>query len=214
MNTIPKVVFPVLIFLLIFQSKALLEKSLSVTITEEKLNKISFIHRRDNINGKIQEEWSIDGKKVDFGIYEEALLTAHKEEMRQKRAFERQKQEKEQDYCSQIQCALMAKIVTELLNEVTQELNKIRNPLLENYLQFNEQGFSSPDELLRVEEEIKAFEQKSKDSDVSFQEVKEYSEKLEEIPARLIQCYQDSVAHAIKTCNDTKILKELLTLFS
>lgn len=192
-----------------------IEKFLSVTVLEEIVNGMRFAHRSDLIDGKIQEIWAINGQSVSYDDYLEALLDAEREERRKQRKLEDEKRRQEQEFKALSHANIVKKLIRIKISEVTQELTKINEPLLSAYLSFDESTIDSREALNDISYIIeKARKNCQENVEVGFSQLQNTLASLEELPEKLRKFYQSSVNYAIKTCDDTRLLKDLLSLIS
>lgn len=213
MKKVLVIVFVVL-FISVCNSK-IVEKSLSVTVLEESINGMRFAHRSDIIDGNIKDIWAVNGHSVSYDDYLEALLDAEREEMRTLRNFQNEKRRHEAEFKCEAQKNTFKKLIRIKIQEIFDELAKVKEPLLEHYLLFDVQTIASSEDLQKISILVNEAEKKCKEGkESSCSVLKECLSSLEEIPGRLHKLYQDSISHAIKTCNDTRSLKDLLSLIS
>jgi hypothetical protein len=192
-----------------------IEKSLSVYVIEEQINGIRFAHRSDFIDGKASELWAIDGRQVPEHEYEEAILNAEREERKSVRRQEEQKRKQEQEFKVLAQNNLIKKLLNLKIADITKELSKIKEPLLAPFLKFSEHSMSSEMALYDLEQEIEDANKLSLRGELAdTKQLYTVFEKLEQYPEKLMKLYQDSINYAIKTCDNTRALKELLILVS
>ncbi len=192
-----------------------IEKSFSILAVEERINETRFLCRSDLIDGKLTEIWAVNGQKVSQEQYEEAILNAEREEIRKNRALEAQKRRDEQEFKITAQYALVKKMLSTLVAEIEKVVVRVKNPLLYSYLSFSEHTFNSEMDFIQLQEEVqKAKLLCSNDTLEHLSMCQETFNRLELYPAKLTNLYQDSVNYAIKTCDNTRTLKELLAFVS
>jgi hypothetical protein len=192
-----------------------IEKCLSVTVLEETVNGVRFAHRSDLVDGKVQEVWAINGRSVSYNDYLDAILDAEREERRKQRKLDDEKRRQEQEFKALAQINTLKKLIKIKINETMQELIKVNEPLLARYLTFDESTFASEEALKDIYYVIEEARRKCQESfEVSTSMLHDVLTSLERLPARLQKLYQDSVNYAIKTCDDTRYLKDLLSLVS
>lgn len=192
-----------------------IEKSLSVYIIEEKVNGIRFTHRSDLIDGNLKELWSIDGQSVTHELYIKNILEAEMEERRKSRFEQDKRRKQEQNFKIQAHYDILRKLIQSALVEIKKEFSKIKNPLLAPFLQFSNETIDSENSLYELENELQNAQNLCQNSDLAdIQQLKEVVANLEIYPTKLEKFYQCSVNYAIKTCDNTRALKELLELIS
>lgn len=192
-----------------------IERSVSVSIVEEKINGERFTHRSDLIDGKAQDLWSINGQNVNYEEYQNAIADAQLAENRLMRHAQEEQRKREQRFKMQAHYDILKKIVQNLIVEINKELTKLKNILLIPFLQFSQDTIRSQDALYELEQKLTHADdivQRFDSNDIQL--LREISNDLELYPEKLVKLYQDSVNYAIKTCDNTKELKEFLTLVS
>ena len=205
----------VLFFSISLVNARFIEKSLSITVIQESVNGIRFAHRSDLIDGKIQDVWAINGRSVSHDEYLDSILDAEREERRTQRQLENEKRKQEQEFKALAQSNGLKKLIKIKINEIMRELTKVKEPLLESYLQFDEATVASPEDLSAVASLISDAQKKCReDQELPCSSLKECLASLEGLPEKLTKLYQDSITYAIKTCDDTRSLKDLLSLVS
>lgn len=191
------------------------EKSFAIYAIEELVDGNRFVYRSDLVDGKLTELWAVNGQKVTTQEYEEAILKAEREEIKKAREREIQKRKAEQEFKVAAQYSLVKKILDALLNEIEKMVVRIKNPLLNPYIYYSEHTIGSPTDFIQLEQDV----QKAKllllgqtvDQIASCQDA---FNQLESYPEKLNNLYQDSVNYAIKTCDNTRTLKDLLAFVS
>ena len=192
-----------------------IEKSLSVYVIEEQIAGIRFTHRSDLIDGKSNEIWAISGRPVSVGEYEEAILNAERDERRAERKAQEERRKQGQEFKAKAHYTLLKKLGMAQAAEIVKGLIPVKEPLLEPFLQFSESTFSSRDVLHELEQELEIIHKLCESSNLEeMVQLGTLLKKIELYPARLAKLYQESVNSAIKTCDDTRALKELLKLVS
>ncbi len=214
MKKVIKLVCVSLLLISICKSR-FIEKSLSVTVLEESVNDMRFAHRTDIIDGKIQDIWAINGHAVPYDEYLDTILDAEREERRALRKLENEKRRQEAEFKISAQSNAIKKIIRIKINEIMHELAKVKEPLLAGYLKFDTSTFATQEDLDTVSEIVENAKKKCQEGqELSYSILNESLASLEGLPEKLHKLYQDSVNYAIKTCDDTRYLKDLLSLIS
>lgn len=195
---------------------------------------IIFTQKHQSINGKVTNSWRIqDGQneeEVFADEYEKRMFLAEKEELEiAKEEEERIKQEEEDKrlllleqkkkeeelFLLQARLQTLKKLVWLELEMVEKSFSKLDKYDLEQYFVFEDETFSSIQSLCDVkvslvnqarELSIRAEEDLDKD------ELKNVLTRLEVVPDKVERFFRQSVKYSISQCNDTRRLKELLTL--
>jgi len=203
----------------VFPSFAVLRdiEELSVYYKKEILEGKTFVYREDLANGTKKQVWTIDGKPVEFDEYEEAILDAEKEIRRRERK-ERDERRRAMQYRRLLAVVeLHKKLLRLLIEEVEIAVRKFDDHRLTPFLVFDKNSAFSQKEFEAIESELledakKVLYQEVQDGDKA--ELAAAIQKLDGLPERLQELFQKTVDNAIKTCDDTKMLKELLGVLS
>ena len=170
------------------------------------------MHKLELINGKQQDNYLINNRAVDRETYQEAILDAEKEERRHERAREYHAKIQEQEFKQQAKIALLKKLLTQVHKTITEELTKLHAYHLEPYFAFdaqtipNHENYQQLTQLLTQAQELP--------STMAAQELEELYVQLEPYQEKIKKFSINTIQNAIKQCDDTKLLKELLVLIS
>ena len=192
-------------------------EELSVYYKKEILDGKTFAYREDLANGVKKQVWSIDGKPVEFEEYEEVILDAEKEIRRRERRARDERRRAAQDSRLQAVVELHKKLLRLLVEDVEAALAKFDDHRLMPFLVFDKDSLLSHKEFETIEGELLQEAKK-----VLYEEVQDGDktslaatiQKLDGLPERLQELFQKTVDNAIKRCDDTKMLKELLGVLS
>ena len=199
----------------LFMSARIVKSRVEVFYVEEVADGHSFIYRIDAIDGKKRESWSIDGASVDLAEYSQELLQADMREHHRERDCERMKQLAKIEEEQELRVALSRKLVRLTLADVDRNYEKIANVRLYAYRVYDHTTFESAEQLQNFVEErcVQVRELLEEPSyQVDGQQLEAIARELGQYPERLEQMYRATIKNAIATCDDTKLLKELLTL--
>ena len=187
-----------------------------VTVKEEKINDSTFTHRVDIIDGKRKEVWALNGKSVIEEEYEEAVLEAEKEENRKERKKQKKLRRKHENFVLRSQRGCISKIIEQSIKQIRDELYRLEDQRLEPFLLFNEKTISSLKELEYIKNVLiaKARELLSQPDEIGLDELRSMMHRLEEYPERLRDFYYATVKNAQEQSDDTKLLKDLLSIVS
>lgn len=186
-------------------------EELQVYLKKETIGGTVFEYREDLAAGTRKETWSINGRPVTAYDYENAVLEAEKELRRQERHAELERRRARQEGQLNAVRDLQKKLVRLNVEQVEAVLARCKDPRLAPFLQFGARGELSKAEFDAIPgalESAKRLLSSADDDSVGL--LKAALEKLEALPDRLDGLIQASLDHAIKYCNDTKMLKELL----
>lgn len=192
-------------------------EELSVYYKKEILEGKTFVYREDLANGTKKQVWTIDGKPVEFEEYEEAILDAEKEIRRRERKERDERRRAMQDRRLLAVVVLHKKLLRLLIDDVQVALARFDDHRLAPFLVFDKNSAFSQKEFEAIESELLEYAKK-----VLYEEVQDGDkaaladaiQKLDGLPERLQELFQKTVDNAIKTCDDTKMLKELLGVLS
>jgi hypothetical protein len=193
-----------------------LEKSIMIMVKEERINDATFTHRVDTIDGKRKEAWAINGGSVNEDEYEESVLEAEKEERKKERKKEKRRQLKHEQFVLQAQQTGMNKLIERAIKQMRDELYRLEDQRLEPFLAFDAATISSAKELEYIKTVLiaKARELFSQSTEMGLDELRSLLSKLEEYPDRLRDFYYATVKNAQEQSDDTKLLKDLLSVVS
>lgn len=191
-----------------------IDKSVSIYFVEEKVNGIPFTHRSDCIDGVKKEVWTIQGRAVAQEEYEEEILQAELQERRKERALQESRRRSQEEFAIKVQYQASKKLVRLLVPEVEAALKKLTDIRLEPYIHYTSHSFGSRADLDQVKADIAHAYDLLDQETVELADLQELYHTLELYPNRLQILYQDSVQNAIKKCDDTRLLKDLLELVS
>jgi hypothetical protein len=188
-------------------------EELSVYYKKETISGTEFVYREDVASGTRKETWSVNGKVVAVYEYEEAFLEAEKELRREELRAEQERRRERQNAQLTVTADLYKKVVRIHIDRVEYVLNRCRDQRLEPFLQFGMNGALTTVEFDEIMDTIAAAK-KLLDTrgDDLIESLKAIEVKLEPLPDKLEKLIQLSVDHAVKYCDDTKVLKELLGL--
>ena len=212
-------VFLTFLGLLLFDgaiSARVLQKSLNISVIEEVIDNKTFIHRVDILNGKRDERWAIDGQSVQEDEYDEAILEAEKAERRQERKACKKEQRDHDEFVIAFQRAGCAKIIELYLVRIKDELYRLADRRLKQFLHFEEDTISSEKEFDYIKNVliIRAQELLDTIDEVELEELQGMMRRLEEYPKNLRALYYGTVKNAQAHSDDTKLLKDLLSIIS
>lgn len=188
----------------------------SIYCKKEVVNGKVFIHRDDLINSERKEVWSVDGKLVSQNDFQEAILDAEKAVRREERRAQEERRKKTQAFKDEMALVLYKKILRLNVDKIDAMLKKFDAHNLENFLAYKEDTFSKElFESLKSEllPEAKRLMYK-RDDDFNLSDMHVIVAKVDNLDEKLEYLFQDTVRNAIKQCDDTKVLKDLLELVS
>ena len=189
----------------------------SVYCKKEVINGKVFIHREDIVNSEKKGSWSIDGAAVTVDAYEEAILDAEKEERRaERRALEMQR-ERAQQFKHEALITLNKKILRLTVEKLDVAFEKFNRHDLVNFLDFRSHTIPSSEFFYELKDRVipeakKMLTVSNEESD--WGQLNLMVTKLDAMPISIESLFYDTVRNAIKQCDDTRLLKELLEIVS
>ena len=182
--------------------------------TEEKIHGITFKHILES-GATIKEIYLINAASVAKDEYILRLEQAEKEERELCRKIEDDRMHARARFMSDSQLQIYQKLLSRNFMEIKQWLAKLDMPVVSNYYLFSADTIASKGafESFKNDVFLKAqalLEEYNEQQDIVA--LQKLIEQYDQMPYRLERFFQKSVQQAIKHCDDTKILKELLSL--
>jgi len=208
--------FPLCLLFFLQASAGLREvEELSVYYKKEVLDGKTFVYREDVANGVKKQVWTIDGTPVEHEDFEQELLEAEKEVRRRERASQMERRELQHQERVVAVTELHKKLLRLLIQEVETALKKFDDYRLGPFLLFDQ--LFSRDEFEAIEKDLipqakQVLYSGIEDGDVT--PLAGMIRKLDGLSDRLHGLFQETVNSAIKRCDDTKMLKDLLAIVS
>lgn len=173
-----------------------------------------FVYRHELRNGTLTKSWTVDDRTVSHREY---IQEHSKAEMEARTAQLLAQQElQDQELAAQVQLHISGhkRLLTLTIAELEEQLHKLYDYRLEPYYSFSPETFASRslfDEFVKqtVPEAKKLL---SAREDITLNEYQSMIKTLEDAPQKLSKFLHTTTDNAIKQCNDTKILKDLLAL--
>lgn len=192
-----------------------LEKVLQVSIVEERVNGDLYTHRMDTVDGVQTQRWLINGKEVDEAKYEDRLAQADALERKQERDKQKRMFQYKHASVNRLQRDILQRTLKDLLYEIKQQLAKVSDYRLRNYLHFSDDSIQSLDELDRLHNQLVAqADDLLRDQESALSSVQSMITQLENYPERLALLFNQSVEQACAHSDDTRLLKDLLNCIS
>jgi hypothetical protein len=211
---VKKIVFLINICLMIPLSGVFVKHTIT-SITEQRIFGHDFKHIITSADQTL-DQFFVDGHRVDFQRYEDQLLQALAQEHTEKLSRQQRQDRLKIEFAQAMQLEIAVKLINQLVNKIDIALEKIEHPALESFFVFHTHTIVDKDQLCALQNMIDQsqdfIDEKSKAKDMN--ELSALYDTLQAWPDRLEKFFQDSVQHAIKTCDDTTTLKEFLTLVS
>jgi len=191
----------------------IIQKTLSLFCIEEQVNGKIFGHQRELFNGIVKEVWTLDGKPIEQEFYLQELVKAEQEEFMKERLRQEHYLKEQQEFQDRCQKKIFDKLLKLTVKKVELELEKINDDRLKPFLLFQDDTVVSLAMLQQIIHEVSSAQQLFNCLD-NKNEIKTTLALLEGYPEKLQKFYGATVDNAIATCNDTKLLRDLLELVS
>ncbi len=184
---------------------------------EEIIHGVSFAHSIVSDQGAVKEEFFISKIPVQKDEYYKEIELAQLSDLRKEREKIESKKQSRIEVVDQAQLAIIEKLIAKRLDEITLALESLHHEQLKQYYVYQKNSVESWQQLF----DLKQFVQHS-----ALKELKELLgrhdmpglqkmlDSVDSWPDRLDLFFKESVQNAIKNCDDTAVLKELLTLLS
>jgi len=190
-------------------------EEIAVYHKKEVINDSTFIYREDTVNGKVTKQWWINGKSTNEDAFLEAVLEAEKMVRRQERKKEAERRDYEQHEKFNTLLALNRKLLHGKMQQVQEGLKRIEAHQLQPFLLFSEQTYPSQEVFNKINQELLPQVQALLDADPYDHELSEFEAllaQLDDVPDKLQELFYETANNAIKRCDNTKMLKELIEL--
>lgn len=206
----------VLLFLslFLFQCSALVLRTVSVSLVEEKIAGKLFSHRIDVVDGVKKEQWTINGKRVDQAVYEREILAAELEESKAKREEDYAQRVKMVEFQDQACSAALKKLLHTAMQDVEKLLAKFKKYEIMPYLAYKPETIPNEVEFTNISSYGITPARNLLFSTFDPELARDSLEKLEEYSVKLATLFEDSVNRAINQCDDPKKLKKWLEMLS
>ncbi len=200
--------------LFLFQCSALVLRTVSVSLVEEKIAGKLFSHRIDVVDGVKKEEWTINGKRVDQAVYEREILAAELEESKAKREEDYAQRVKMVEFQDQARSAALKKLLHTAMQDVEKLLAKFKKYEIMPYLAYKPETIPNEVEFTNISSYGVTPARNLLFSTFDPELARDSLEKLEEYSVKLATLFEDSVNRAINQCDDPKKLKKWLEMLS
>ncbi len=205
-----------LLFLLCcFSCAANTIKQTATYLVEEIYNGTSFKHVTELDNGSTREIFFINGKSVPDSEYENALLNAQKEENRKLRKKTQEERLKvyETQYKGRVKVAQTD--LKEALGMLEEEIKRLADERLKPFMLYKSDTLESADYLVSIKEklvpEARTYLQTNPEK-IDLKKIHDTEQEIQNLLPRIRETFVTAVNNAIEKADDTKLLKELLTL--
>ncbi len=203
-----------LISLTTFSLPATVTKQLMTFVVEEAHNGTSFKHLTDIENGSKKESFFVNNKSVGPLEYEDTLLNAQKEETKK----ERKKTQEDRIRMYETQYKARVKIaqsdLKQALSTLENELTQLADERIKPFIVYKSDTMSSADQTAAIKEKLMPDARKLAESspDIDIKKINDMTAELRSLIPRVHETFITAVNNGINKADDTKLLKELLTL--
>jgi hypothetical protein len=210
-----------LILLAVFASSCLsarhLVKDRAVFYTEEEVNSTIFGHRVDVYEGKRSEIFKIDGEVVERDLYHQNIVEADVAERERERTQEEERRLEAYTFQAEAQEVIMKKLLSQHVQEMQAMYTNLMRYSLEEFFVFRDATISGFDEYRYIFHDLvpralSCIEETNEGA--SYSDLRVLHDEIAEYVDRVVLFWRDTINNAIKNCDDTKKLKDLLTLVS
>lgn len=189
-------------------------RTVSVSLVEEKINQKLFSHRIDVVDGVKKEQWTIDGKSVEQGIYDQRILEAELEERRIERELEYTQRVRMAEFKHEARSQALKRLLHKLVQQVEQGLSRFDKYEISPFIAYKPETIANEVDFNNITTYVVS---PARDLLVSYFDpelAKDTIEKLEAYPEKLTSLFEDSVTNAIDKCDNPKKLKQWLEMLS
>ena len=208
---------PLVFYFLLLISSEIAAKTVRqhmVIETEEKIHQTIFKYILES-GTRVKETYLINGSLVSQEEYKLRIEQAEHEERLLLRKIEEYRLYAKAEFMSSSQLQIYKKMLSKNFMEIKQWLAKLEMPTVSEYYQFSSDTIASKgafesfknDVFLKAQVLLDEYDEQQ--DSVNLQKLLDQYEK---VPYRLERFFQNSVQQAINHCDDTKVLKELLSL--
>lgn len=183
-------------------------------VKKTEINGKIFLEREEFFNGSGKRVWVVDGKPVTQVDFEESLLDAERELRREELRNEQAQRQTQATFKERSLVAGTRKTLALLIQDIDRQLAKLNMEKFGPFLLFDDSNFGGQEQFNTLVQELlpRARDLYQKDERVTMPELMAMVDQLEVMPKKLQNLFQKTVEHAIETCDDTKVLKELLDI--
>lgn len=189
---------------------------------EEQVDGKIFAHRsevhldthRDAAGATRKEVWKIDGKEVSAQVYTEDILEAEKNERRVQRAQEEQACDATFAFKEKAQRTLVKKLLGKATQNLMRDIQTLERYNVGAYAVFSDATISAQGYQELVTVLVPRAQALVVEECPDFTQLQELYRRLEPLQDRMKIFMRATIDRAIEKCDDTKILKDLLSFVS
>ncbi|MBI2353001.1 hypothetical protein HYV11_02025 [Candidatus Dependentiae bacterium] len=192
-------------------------RQVSMFSQEEIINEISFSHTVMSDNGKMKEEFFINGIPVQQEEFYKEFEGAQLKDLRKEREKKQERKKSQMQVIDQAQLAIIEKLIITRLQEIQKQLDLLHHEQLKKYYVYQKNNIDSLQKLSDIIQFVTTdvpVQVKELVAQQDMQNLQKILTTIEPLPDHLEQFFKNSIQNAIKNCDDTVVLKELLTMLS
>jgi hypothetical protein len=190
-------------------------KQVIIFYNEEVIEKKTFSYRIDDMNGMCKKSWFINEKTVDEEQYQEQFFLAKKVEWEREQKNLQDQKLREYEFKNKTQRLIYQKLLGQVVSRIEEEIRKIENRKLEPFYVFEPfKGFTREQFDLLKNEYLPQAQAMLQQNNATLDNLMESLNQLENYPEHLNHLFQATIENALKKCDDTTLLKELLLFVS
>ncbi|MBA2307150.1 hypothetical protein H0W26_03400 [Candidatus Dependentiae bacterium] len=182
---------------------------------EEVVHNLTFIHTITIENLTKKEGYFVEGKEVTKAEFEEQFSHAEKEERKKKRQLQQEERFKFHETRYKGAIKINQKDLAVILSELEVELNRLLDERLKPFLIFPSALLSSEKELLELRDSHLPRAKQLQDVNWNVLDITTLNATLismKKMIPTIKEAFLETVNNAIEKADDTRLLKELLTL--
>ena len=190
-----------------------LEKEVSISYRQERIEGKLFSIRIDIVDGKKSEKCAIDGKDVSFDEYESLILEAEKQIRKTERRQEQERVVQSSEFKNKIRIEAIIKLLNILVGNIEKSIKRFKDYDIEKFVPFSDSTISE-EQFIKISKEFipnaKSLIYKQDAPDL--QQLQTTLDELEPFENKLELLFQATIKEAIDKSDDTKLLKRILSI--
>ncbi len=176
------------------------------------INNKKFTHTKKSDNGVSSEQFLINEVPVQQDEFNDELNTLKLAQMNQHEKETQRKADEQEQMKNSLKNAMLAKLITQSLTDLQNNLAILHESILQPYLIFNRQGIASAAELEQLQIWTQTLHKNLKLQliDQNFANLQKLAQEIETKVDMVHACLKQSMQQATTQCDDTTTLKKLL----
>lgn len=186
----------------------------SVMSSSMNVNGKEFKHTKKNDNGILSEEFLIDSVPVEQDEYFNTLNSVKLDFMNQVSKDDNKRDLERLSMRHEIQTSLRTKVIQTSLLDLENSLKILERSILQPYLIFDSKGIKSKTDIEIIKNRAESIRKDLKGllNRHDLVAMHNIEQELDVLIDQVQVCLKKSIQNATRTCDDTKVLKELLTM--